>query len=79
MKCPRCKKAATVENEMFCAHPLCALPLPIKKLTERPAMRLGDLVVKIWDGSMARRSSAEIPRQHMLWTWTNRDRIRAYE
>jgi hypothetical protein len=34
VKCPRCAKAANVENEMFCAHPLCPLPLPTEKLTE---------------------------------------------
>lgn len=28
MKCPRCDKAATVEQEMFCSHPTCPLPLP---------------------------------------------------
>jgi hypothetical protein len=41
MKCPRCAKAANVENEMFCAHPLCPLPIPVRHLTanEQQAMQ----------------------------------------
>jgi hypothetical protein len=43
MKCPRCKKAATVENEMFCAHPLCPLPIPTTKLSEANMAALKEL------------------------------------
>jgi hypothetical protein len=43
MKCPRCKKAATVENEMFCAHPLCPLPIPTTNLSEANMAALKEL------------------------------------
>jgi hypothetical protein len=47
VKCPRCKKEANVENEMFCAHPLCPLPLPKTRaaLTKQPAGFLDDLTL----------------------------------